>query len=385
MKREFLDRFKAEEKLQSHIREEIAARVEKWVFSDWQLWEPLTNRREDNLSPLPNAEGAHYAYGYDKEGRPIIVRHFKTEIDPEKTKASQDLVYRITKEVLVEEFIRYERDNVYLYSRYLNGSLIYIRRLTFEEGMLMEDESVHHGYYSRAQNIYDGRRLSICRMVDDSGRVLEESVYKRGQPARHYRVRRDGTRFELYQPLPKGVTVKSLLETAKERLIKLIPETLAKADLGEAIYAVALAYDGEGNGALPPILGAGLESERERWIAEHGNKARAYIWNPAEWENYETSNLEINDDKFVEACDLVTTVLAERVSEAPAVKMLVEVCSELNRIAWPSKIKRTDDFVIYPVDFELSRLKRNLKASTTAQHLKKVEKLFATDRRRRKR
>jgi hypothetical protein len=71
-------------------------------------------------------------------------------------------------------------------------------------------------------------------------------------------VRRDGTRFELYQPLPKGVTVKSLLATVKERLIKLIPETMAKAGVAEPIYAIALAYDGEGNGVLPPILGVGL-------------------------------------------------------------------------------------------------------------------------------
>jgi len=61
--------------------------------------------------------------------------------------------------------------------------------------------------------------------------------------------------------------------------------------------------------------------------------------------------------------------------------MLVEVCAELNRSSWPSEIKRTEDFIIYPVDFELGSLKRNLKASTTVQQLKKVEKLFATDRR----
>jgi hypothetical protein len=381
MKREFLERFKAEEQLQSKIREETTARVAKWVFSKCEIWDPLTNRRKNNTSPLPDAEGAHYAYGYDNEGRPIIVRHFNEEIDPAETKRKRALVYRVTNEVLVEEFIRYELDNVYLYSRYLDGRLIYLRRLAFEEGKLVEDESVHHGYYSRVQNIYDGRRLSICRTVDDSGRVLQESVHERGRPARHYRLRRDGTRFELYQPLPKGVTVKSPLQKVRERLLKLIPETVAKAGLMEPIYCAALAYDGEGNGVLPPIMGVGTKSERERWIREHGSNASGYIWNPAEWENYETSNLEMNDDEFEEACDLATTALASRASETPAIKMLVEVCAELNRSSWPSEIKRTEDFIIYPVDFELGSLKRNLKASTTVQQLKKVEKLFATDRR----
>lgn len=60
--------------------------------------------------------------------------------------------------------------------------------------------------------------------------------------------------------------------------------------------------------------------------------------------------------------DLAATAVASRDSEAPAIKMLIAACAELNRIEWPAEIRRTEDFVVYPVDFELGSLKRNLKA-----------------------
>jgi hypothetical protein len=375
MRRELLERFKAEERMQSRLSEEISSRVKKWIHSTQEIWDPLTNRADNEISILSGPDGASMAYGYDEEGKPIIIHHFKTEMVG-YDEAKGTLIYQVTKEILVEEFIRHESKKTYLYSRYLDKSLIYLRRLTFEEGNLAEEEMVHHGYYSRVQNFYEGRRLSLARTVNDQGVVLEETIYPKGQPARHYRVRRDGTRFELYQPLPKGVTLKELLDKVRVSLVKLVPETVRRAGIRERIYCVALAYDGEGNGVLPPILGVGLEAEREGWSREHGKKASAYIWNPAEWKNYGTSDLEINDDEFVEACDLTTTALASRASEATAIKTLIAACAELNRIDWPYEIQRTDDFVVYPVDFELGSLKRNLKGCVPAEGMRKVERFL---------
>ena len=53
-------------------------------------------------------------------------------------------------------------------------------------------------------------------------------------------------------------------ETIRARLLACIPQVIANAGLSESIYCVALAYDGEGNDSLPPTIGVGLESERER-------------------------------------------------------------------------------------------------------------------------
>jgi hypothetical protein len=126
---------------------------------------------------------------------------------------------------------------------------------------------------------------------------------------------------------------------------------------------VALAYDDEGNDVLPPIIGIGLESERKRWLAQHGQEARQWIWNPAEFHHYEKSHTQFCDDELEEACDYLNSALAERGSTNPAIKLLVEVATELNSIPWPARGHRTDDFVVYAVDFELGSLRKNLKTS----------------------
>jgi hypothetical protein len=68
-----------------------------------------------------------------------------------------------------------------------------------------------------------------------------------------------------------------------------------------------------------------------------------------------------------EACDLLNNQLAARDSLAPAVKLLVEAARELNESSWAAEVRRTPDFVVYAVDFELGRLRKNLKAILAAE------------------
>jgi len=188
-----------------------------------------------------------------------------------------------------------------------------------------------------------------------------------------YKVRRDGTRFQLYQPFPKGVTLKSVKETIRNRLLALVPEVVAAAKTAGPIYCVALAYDGEGNDALPPLIGIGLESERQRWQAEQGKIAWQWIWNPAEFLHYEKPHTQIEDEALEEACDRMNSKLAESASMAPAIKLLVEAATELNNATWPAEVQRTPDFIVYAVDFELGSLRKNLKASLSPKQLAELK------------
>jgi hypothetical protein len=163
--------------------------------------------------------------------------------------------------------------------------------------------------------------------------------------------------------------LKSIKDTILTRLLALIPQVVTNAGLKDAVYCVALAYDGEGNDPLPPTIGIGLESERKRWLAAHGKDARDWVWNPAEFLHYEKSHTQIEDEELEEACDLLNSKLAEGDSIAPAVKLLVEVATELNRYPWPETFLRTSDFAVYAVDYELGSLRKNLKACLPADRL----------------
>jgi len=141
------------------------------------------------------------------------------------------------------------------------------------------------------------------------------------------------------------------------------------AKIDEPIYCVALAYDGEGNDVLPPGIAIGVDSERSKWLREHGAEARDWLWNPAEFYHYEKPHTQFEDEPLEKACDLLNTHLAERDGLTPATRLLVEVAAELNKLLWPANVRRTEDFVVYAVDLELGRLQKNMKACLAPDRL----------------
>jgi hypothetical protein len=216
---------------------------------------------------------------------------------------------------------------------------------------------------------YDGRRKKLEQTLSATGKVNFEITYGPHGEQTFYRVRRDGTRFQLGQPLPKGVTVKSLKATIHNRLVELAIQVVAHAGIEAPIYCVLLGYDGEGNDVLPPSLGIGLESERQHWVSAHGKDAWQWLWNPAEFQYFEKPVTQLEDDGLAEACDLLNNHLAERESLAPAVKLVVGAAAALNKIAWPREIRRTEDFVVAAVDLEGANLSKNMKACLTPEQL----------------
>jgi len=373
MHQELLKRFATEAKMLPVFRQRAKAEAVRWVFSTEEIWsyEDMRARGSDS-SILPGPDGALFACGYDAADRPIVLQSFDWEYVWPKS-GSGEPEKRPTKETAAEEFIAYSGDTLDV-TRFVWGRLEAVYRLRFQDRLLVEDETVRQGVYQHERIHYQGRRRTLEQFISNDGRVVSEIAYGPHGKQTFFRVRRDGTRFELYQPLPKGVTVKSLKETVRARLLALVPQRVASAGIREPIYCVALAYDGEGDDALPPLIGIGLDSERQRWKAEHGKKARQWVWNPAEFQHYEKDYTQLEDDALEDACDYLNGKMAETGSAAPAIKLLVEVAAELNKSPWPKTVRRTTDFAVYAVDFELASLHRNLKRILSAEKLAKLKK-----------
>jgi hypothetical protein len=253
--------------------------------------------------------------------------------------------------------------------RFVRGELERVSRLRFQGRLLVEDESVVQGFYQHTLIHHQGSKKKLQQSFNNKGQVFFEIDFGPHGEQSYFRVRRDGSRFQLYQPLPKGITVRSLKETVQKRLVTLIPELVSAAKIREPIYCVALAYDDEGNDALPPAIGIGLESERQRWKIEHGKKAKDFVWNPAEFHHFEKSHTQLSDDTLEEACDYLNSKWAEGDSASPAAKLLIETAAALNQTEWPSSVQRTHDFVVYAIGLEGSGLRKSLKASLTPERL----------------
>lgn len=206
----------------------------------------------------------------------------------------------------------------------------------------------------------EGQKKIEIMTFDEAGEVISDFALKAdAKPA----ARKKGAE--------KAFSLNDLLELIRKRLLKVIPQTAAKARISKPVYCLALAYDGESNEILPPLLGIGLESERQGWIQEHGREAKDYMWNPAEFKHYEQKNTHLKNEELEAWCVQANELLEKRGTNAPARRMLNAVAASLAKQRWKGKLKTTADFVVYAVDFELGSLQKNMKLSVP-------EKRFAT-------
>jgi hypothetical protein len=369
VQQEIKKRYEAEAKLFPILRDRFATQVVRWEFSTEEIWsyEDGLRRESSDADILPGPEGAFHACGYDRADRPVFLKHFDWEdVYPKAGSRNPNVRGIPSNETWEEEFIVH-RGHILDVSRFVRGELEAVYTLIIRERLLIEEFAVRQGCFQHTRYQYEGRRKRLQQSLSENERVFLEIAFGPHGEQTYFRVRRDGTRFQLGQPLPKGMTVRSLKETIRNRLLALVPRVVAGTGIKEPIYCIALAYDNEGNDALPPVVGIGLESERQKWRAGHGKSAGQWIWNPAEFQHYEKPYTQLDDDALEEACDYWNGKLAENASFSPAIKLLVEVATELNQVPWPAQVKRTADFVVYAVDFELGSLRKNLKASLSAE------------------
>ena len=349
----------------SVLRERFMATIGKWKCSTRGIWAHKDKRQYGfDWDTRSDSKGAHRRCGYDQTGLPVLLQHLHGADAPDQEVPRGNS----TSDIWAEEFLTHHRDSVDV-SRFVRGELERVSRLTFRDGLLIEEYEVVRGVYRHTRWEYQAGRVVLQQSISDKGRAFFEITYGPHGEQTYFRVRRDGTRFQLYQPRPKGLTVKSLKETVRSRIVALVPELVSAAHISEPIYCVALAYDNEGNDALPPAIGIGLESERQCWKAEHGKKAKDFIWNPAEFQHYEKPHTQISDEVLEEACDNLNSKWTEGNPAAPAGRLLIEIAAELTQLDWPDSVQRTADFVVYAVGLEGSGLRKSLKASLSQEKL----------------
>lgn len=364
-------RFRSTANAYHDLKFEAEKSAVRWRHSDGLLWD-YTPGVALTTEEVRDADKAGYSFGYDKKNRVVCIRHFDNFLEYEAWSEGSSKPRRKIprRELRLEYFIRHCEGKMEVF-RFLTPKTyepgetatqklqsldwVWMKGNKLREDQVFREEGVFwHNRYS-----WSGNTLKLTQSLDEKGRVTFEFVKNEHGQDQTYRIRKDGTRFLLGQPLPAGLTVKSLAETIRTRLLKAIPATVKKAKIKGPIYCVALAYDGEGNDALPPCLGIGLESERNDWIRTRGRDAKHMIWNPAEFQHYEKGHTQLDDDALDDACEWLNGELTNRASTAPAKRLLVEVAAELNALNWSKLAKVTPDFVVYAVDFELSDLSKN--------------------------
>ncbi len=354
-------RFDAEENGYRHLRKSCESKVVRWEHWDnfywhWDPVEQMTYQDEwwkEHPPKRTSKDKALYSYGYDASGRVVVIHSALPGKELSET---------------TQEFIRYS-GTVLTSSTFYGDSLLEVSAANMVGTRTIRVENV------------GGRSGSGWYTIEWSGDHVSRMLFgDLGEPpCQEERYSKTGKLIDRYDlprklRLPKGVNVQALARTIREHLMRVVPKIVAKAGIKQPVYCLTLAYDGEGNGVVPPSLAIGLDSARKKWIRTKGKAAKEFIWNPAEFRIYETEKTVLpTDKKFEQACDWYNQLLEKKGSDKPAHDLLNRIAADLAKLNWRGKLNTTEDFIVFAVDYEGADLKKNVKASVAPKLLAKFK------------
>jgi hypothetical protein len=355
------------------------AKVVQWQWStssDREL-EPLyfeRNRlpRGRRLPTEPSViKEGYVAYGLDAGGRVVVERSYAGIVDSGGRWFYETFYEYSTEQV---EWVRYD------YAP--DKSPIAVHRANFagERILSLVMRGKHGG--SSERYIYDDSR--IIEIARDAFQPSDPRPHLRtwsdrfdihwdglGRVEKITRSDSDGSRpSTIFQRPDKGQTLKGLLAAIEPKLVEQVQKCAAALRLKEPAYSLVLAYDGEGNDMLPPVIGIGLERERRQWMSERAEDAKWLLWNPAEYQHYDREPLSLTDAELRTLCDKANQEISMKEKWSAGRSLLDRVTASLRSFAWKSVLPITDDFVVFVVDFELSTLHQSLRKAAGARRFR---------------
>jgi hypothetical protein len=347
------------------LKAECEREVVQWRWASWRMFAETPYQIERNRSgrgrwlseDAAPPDGA-IEYGFDARGRVVVQRQLVV------VKGWPDAHY--------ETFLRYDAGGIDgTHYGYRPKEPINVTRVTVETGRVTRFERLaKHGHTIETYAYRDGLPVE--------GRVSHEPKNGKGWTSiwtfahdalgRVTEIRQNGI-TEYVRPA-KSESIAALGALVEERLTAAIAERLQSYAATEPVCCVLVAYDAENPGrCLPPLLAIGTVRERDAWIAQHGARAKDYVWNPAEHAIFDRPELRLDDPLLVRTCELFTQEVAMKGKYAALARVLVRIAVGLNAKTWSASLNATEDFVIVPVDLECADVKQNLKAAVPATKL----------------
>ncbi len=358
-----LERFFAERKSSAQIRKLCEPKVVRWEYWNRPKWhlDPQDMLSYGTLvriaQPVPE-DAAEYAYGYDKEGRVVVVR--------------QGLASKVGEGCIRRDFLRYS-DNRIIGSRFLGDTATDAFEATLSAGRVVRIEhSASTGMPPWQWKTFEwegNRLLKVAQGLTGNPARRELTYDAQGRVVADVDLSKPPKRI----PLPAGVTVQSLVNEIRQRLVPAVVAAVSKAGIKGPVYCLTLCYDCEGNALLPPQLGLGLDAGPQAWLKGSARKDRSAIWNPDEPSIFTQKRPELKDSNLSRACDLLNRELGYRGSSEPARKLILQAAADLAKVDWKRKLNTTDDFIVYAVDTDLADLRRNLKLTVAPKQLAKLK------------
>ncbi len=334
-----------------------------WATNSMLKLEPFYNEIHRfpygrKLKDEPAEKSGRYQIGLDDAGNIVVERNYVS---------FENQYY--------ETFITYERDLTesvhYSYSK--EKEIINVHQYHYNSGRLVRLCKWAGGGCSELSYSYDNNRIiKITEEYRQHGFENETDTEYHTEYNDFGELDKitDQNNHTYYKRKDSKHNFSSLSKLLIEKMPHVIEQCLANENIDRKIFSIVILYGYENS--FPPSIGIGYEDERQKWLSEKGDEARWFLWNPAEYSNGLISMDDI-DSSLDNICDSINQMIAMENKEKKVADIFVDVCRNVDPGKFVKKECLADDFIIYPVDYELCDFNRNIKKLYGADFLKKLK------------
>lgn len=324
-------------------RRECEARVVRWEWASFArhslepgYFEIGRYRRGDLLDEEPGAMHRAWGHGFDADGLLAVERRHV-----EFPGQYYETFYALRPGGIARKHFSYSKDKPLINSAFfeLDGSRVtrldtvyaggrqMSQLYTYDaEGRLVRDERT--GPTDDASIKYDvewiGDAISLVRFRTAAGRT----------GIQYERIDRDGLAQR------RG----EIVSTVTRAILAAVAAEVADAP----VYAIALwSCDAEYQHRFPPNVAFATETQRGRFIAAHGEKAREYLWSPPEWGRDTMLDLE---PAFLRTCELANAAVWQHDLHGEADVVVAAIAAAVGASAYPFAV--TEDVVVFAVQVD---------------------------------
>ncbi len=297
-------------------------------------------------APIGDTKGL-VEHGFDAAGRLLCVRSYselpRRQILPggNKERPAKE-VYYVYRPGEVEGI---------LYDHSPGKAVINVAIFSYDEGRLVRLVRRFKTGKLRVEALeWQGARLASTHTKQGDEGYTQEFLYDDvGELQRIEWIDPLGNRSQIFRRVLSSP--EDLFARTEELLLGSVRQCLASVSSDSPAAAVALWLDMEAfEHVLPPQLAILTEDQRTELLADHGNDAGTYLYNPVEWEEFEAEELELEGEELARVASDANQLIWQRSLHEDARDVVDRVCKALNTAELAELLSVTDDCVIFPVD-----------------------------------
>jgi hypothetical protein len=353
------------------IKAKCEAAVVRWRWATFSMhsYEPAyfeINKftRGKWFAEEPEAKENVYAYGYDAEGRVVVLREYSSF----PGEYSETFYRHEPKGIMA---ITFERDPEKNWER--------VEWFSLHDGDVVANDSIastqntqsgRYQYNDKGQMVRaDFRCINPPSLDIADSRDLEYD--EKGKISRIYWNTYDGLRVLDFSRPTHKMTLKALKPQLLEGLTAAVIKAIKRLKIKDEVYVIALRYISACyEQLLPPVVGINTVSERTRLFKEHREYPFDAIWNPAEWKWGEL-DLQLSPE-LQAACTAANQDIWQNERENEALRLYAEVANRLQPTDLP--LQTSDDYVAVVVMTEPGDYAGQVSQNLRAPYRKKLQK-----------